>query len=150
MEESARLSADAAAFLLENQKGLRMHRIMLTFKSSGGTLEDYSHKLKPFGSHSEFQKNLLKVLVFRNRPTSTSRESGLLNWGADICIDAIFRGAQHTSLILIVHMTWWRSMNPLTHQVSRGQTAECLPSTRSQILRMCGAQCDTISLTWHS
>lgn len=33
--ESARLSADAHAFLLENQKGLRMHRIMLTFQSSG-------------------------------------------------------------------------------------------------------------------
>lgn len=33
--ESAPLSADAHAFLLENQKGLRMHRIMLTFQSSG-------------------------------------------------------------------------------------------------------------------
>ncbi|BDA48630.1 probable histidine kinase 3 [Coccomyxa sp. Obi] len=32
--EYARLSADAHAFLLENQKGLRMHRIMLTFQSS--------------------------------------------------------------------------------------------------------------------
>ncbi len=42
MEESARLSADAAAFLLENQKGLRMHRIMLTFKSSGGALQEHS------------------------------------------------------------------------------------------------------------
>ncbi len=39
-QHSARFSADATAFLLENQKGLRMHRIMLTFKSSGECRKD--------------------------------------------------------------------------------------------------------------
>jgi hypothetical protein len=33
--DTTRLSGEAAAFLAENQKGLRMHRIMLTFRSSG-------------------------------------------------------------------------------------------------------------------
>ena len=53
IEESARLSADAAAFLLENQKGLRMHKIMLTFKSSGGTLEDYLLNSNAFSDFNE-------------------------------------------------------------------------------------------------